>query len=94
MNLLMLAAITTSLMAIGEPPAEDDWLWEMFNGVSPERAAEVAASVAHHPLGGPENPVRADMPAGEQAYLARLRCADGRRPRFEREGSSETAPTE
>jgi hypothetical protein len=92
MNLLMLAAITASLAAAGEPPAEDDWLSEMFNGVSPERAAEVAASVAHHPLGSPENPVRADMPSGEQAYLSRLRCADGRRPRFEREGSFGDGP--
>lgn len=91
MNLLLLASVTASLMA-GAPPAEDDWLSEMFDGVSPERAAEVAASVAHHPLGSAENPVRADMPGGQQAYLARLRCADGRRPLFEREGSFGDGP--
>ncbi|MGZ8421236.1 MAG: hypothetical protein ACXWU3_17385, partial [Allosphingosinicella sp.] len=39
------------------------------------------------PLGSKQNPVRVEMPAGEQAYLARLRCGDGRAPQFERMGS-------
>jgi hypothetical protein len=40
-----------------------------------------------HPLGSQENPVRADMPGGQRAYLGRLRCADGNRPTYSRVGS-------
>ena len=50
------------------------------------QAAIVAA--AAHPLGTLENPVRVGGPEGEQAYLARLRCADGSSPRI---GSREDA---
>ena len=42
-----------------------------------ERA--VAAADAH-PLGTVKNPVRVGGPAGERAYIARLRCAGGARP--------------
>lgn len=40
-----------------------------------------------HPLGSEKNPVRADMPQGQRAYLNRLRCADGKRPTYERVGN-------
>jgi hypothetical protein len=46
-----------------------------------EMRALVAAADAH-PLGTIENPVRVGGPAGERAYLARLRCADGAAPRI------------
>jgi hypothetical protein len=36
--------------------------------------------------------VRVGGPAGERAYLARLRCEDGRYPEFEREGSAGIGP--
>jgi hypothetical protein len=39
---------------------------------------------ARHPLGSKQNPVRADMPQGQRAYLARLRCSNGSTPTFER----------
>jgi hypothetical protein len=39
-----------------------------------------AAAAAVHPLGTAENPVRVGGPEGERAYLARLRCANGRTP--------------
>ena len=42
------------------------------------RAAIEAANA--HPLGSLANPVRAAGPEGERAYLARLRCADGKTP--------------
>jgi hypothetical protein len=45
------------------------------------------AELEKHPLGGPANPVRVHAPAGERAYLARLRCDDGTAPSFERRGS-------
>jgi len=40
-------------------------------------------------LGSLANPVLADMPPGQQAYLRRLRCADGSTPDFSRNGSVE-----
>lgn len=42
----------------------------------------VIAAAAAFPLGSMENPVRVGGPAGERAYLARLRCADGGAPRL------------
>lgn len=41
--------------------------------------AQVAAAAAF-PLGTLANPVRVGGPAGERAYVARLRCADGKAP--------------
>ena len=48
--------------------------------------------VNKHPLGSEGNPVRCDMPAGERAYLNRLRCSDGRAPTYERSGSMGIGP--
>ncbi len=39
------------------------------------------------PLGSKDNPVRADGPAGQRAYLMRLRCDEGRQPTFYRAGN-------
>jgi hypothetical protein len=48
----------------------------------PEAEAEqIAAAAAAHPLGTVENPVRVGGPEGARDYIARLRCADGSRPR-------------
>ena len=38
-------------------------------------------------LGSESNPVLADMPPGQRAYLARLRCSDGQMPLASRIGS-------
>ena len=49
--------------------------------VDPEAEMKAAIAAADaHPLGSPANPVRAAGPDGERAYLARLRCSDGKRP--------------
>lgn len=40
-----------------------------------------------HRLGSKENPVRADMPAGQRAYLARLRCNNDAPPTWSRVGN-------
>lgn len=73
-------------MQAGDPFAD------MFGGVPEARAARVAASVASHPLGTEENPVRVNMPAGQRSYLGRLRCADGKTPTFHRLGSAGDGP--
>ena len=43
-------------------------------------------------LGSKENPVRCKMPAGERAYLNRLRCSDGKAPTYSRIGSFGVGP--
>lgn len=45
------------------------------------------AEADRHPLGSAQNPVRADSPVGQQAYLRRLRCSDGTTPKFRRDGN-------
>jgi hypothetical protein len=45
------------------------------------------AEAERHPLGSRQNPVRAEMPPGQRAYLARLRCSDGRAPEYVRTGN-------
>lgn len=40
-----------------------------------------------YPLGSKENPVRVEMPQGQMAYLASLRCTDGKPPQFKRIGN-------
>jgi hypothetical protein len=51
------------------------------------------AEINRHPLGEKANPVRADRPPGQRAYLARLRCPDGSVPvGIERVGSFGPGP--
>ena len=50
-------------------------------GPPPEEVARLVERARDLPLGTARNPVRVNMPAGEHAYIARLRCADGNRPR-------------
>ncbi len=40
-----------------------------------------------HALGTEKNPVRAEMPVGQRAYLDRLRCKNGTPPSYERVGN-------
>ncbi|HEV2867569.1 MAG TPA: hypothetical protein VGX37_13755 [Allosphingosinicella sp.] len=53
-------------------------------GLAPEEddLRDAIAAADAHPLGSVQNPVRVGGPAGERAYLARLRCADGSAPRI------------
>lgn len=44
------------------------------------------------PLGSAENPVRVNMPPGQRAYLSKLRCSDGKAPKFSRDGSAGLSP--
>jgi hypothetical protein len=45
------------------------------------------AAAEKQPLGSEKNPVRAEMPPGQRAYLNRLRCSDGNAPTYSRIGS-------
>jgi hypothetical protein len=72
--------------APARPPMTAEQREEFFRGGRPKPVVDEAA-VAKHPLGTIENPVRVDGPAGEHAYLGRLRCPDGSQAQFERTGS-------
>lgn len=56
-------------------------------GLKGKKLKAAIDKAATEPLGSDKNPVRADGPGGERAYLARLRCTDGSAPGFERRGN-------
>ena len=56
-------------------------------GLKGNKLAKAIAKAAANPLGSNENPVRADGPTGQRAYLSKLRCADGTAPAFQRRGN-------
>jgi hypothetical protein len=65
----------------------EDLLAQMGLGVSDAELERAVAAAAAHPLGTAANPVRVGGPEGERAYVARLRCADGSRPKIGRRGN-------
>lgn len=98
-RILSMAVLAVALAGPAAASAQDDdganVLGRMMAGRSAVEGAELKAAVAEagrHPLGSKENPVRTAMPAGERAYLARLRCTDGAAPSYERQGSGGGGP--
>jgi hypothetical protein len=83
-----IALIAASLALLGAQPA----LGQLFDGLKGKKLKTAIAAAQAHPLGTEKNPIRADMPPGERAYLARLRCADGNAPTFQRLGSAGIGP--
>lgn len=83
-NLLLAAALLAAPVAAQPPreqsPAPRDMLAQVGAGNSDQALADAIAATAAHPLGTVQNPIRVAGPEGERAYLARLRCADGRAP--------------
>lgn len=64
--------------ALGARTQTPDQLMARMNQASPEEEMRQLEEVANqHPLGTIANPIRVGGPEGEQAYLNRLRCADG-----------------
>jgi hypothetical protein len=72
------------------PEGSPEALMALLGGAPKQTRSD--AQIEEHPLGTAENPVRVGGPAGERAYLARLRCEDGRYPEFERAGSVGVGP--
>lgn len=73
------------------PSGSPEAIMAALGGGSP-RPTPSQAELDQHPHGSRENPVRVGGPGGERAYLARLRCEDGRYPEFERDGSVGVGP--
>lgn len=88
------ASILLTAPALAQPKAgdrtktPDQVLAELGMGVSDEELARAVAAASAFPLGTAENPVRVGGPEGERAYIARLRCADGSRPKVGQRGSA------
>jgi hypothetical protein len=61
-----------------QPPQQV--LAQMGEGSTDAELERAVAAASAFPLGSVQNPVRVGGPLGQQAYLARLRCADGSRP--------------
>ncbi len=97
---LVLAVVTLGACAsTGGSRAESaeagDVLAMLLSGQSATQGGALEAAIkkaSAHPLGSEKNPVRAEMPSGQRAYLQRLRCADGKAPRFSRIGSMGMEP--
>jgi hypothetical protein len=89
LGLLLLAGVPA---AAQETNAAAEMMQSLGGGLSGERLRAAIDKAAASPLGSRENPVRADIPQGERAYLARLRCTDGSRPGFQRVGSMGSGP--
>lgn len=73
----------------------DSVLAAMMRGESAmqgQALADALEKASAFPLGSKENPVRAEMPPGQRAYLNRLRCADNNRPTYNRRGSFGASP--
>ena len=81
------AALLAAAPAAAEPKPGDrtmtpeQLLRELGWGIDEDDVREAVEAAAAHPLGTAENPVRVGGPGGERAYIARLRCGDGSRPR-------------
>lgn len=85
----LFATPALAMQKLGErtiPP--EQILAELGLGVSDEELARAVTAAAAFPLGTRENPVRVGGPADERAYIARLTCADGARPKVGPRGSS------
>lgn len=94
-TLIIAFAATLSLAACAssEPPAQNNDFSILTGGrVSSAQVSRIAAQAAQFPLGSEGNPIRVNMPEGERAYLARLRCSDAAAPAFQRQGSAGPGP--
>ena len=63
-----------------------------MGGLKGKKLKKAIEQARQYPLGSERNPVRVEMPRGQRAYLAALRCADGATPSFERGGSTGVGP--
>ena len=88
---ILAAVLAVAGCASGQDSDSSDFL-AMMGGVGPAEAARIATRLADKPLGSAGNPVRAYMPEGQRAYLARMRCSNGRAPTFNRIGNMGPGP--
>lgn len=90
------AKLSTSLAADGQTMGEivpwGAWLLAMLMASAVPLPANDLSVDPAAPLGSRDNPVRADMPRGQQEFLLRLRCPEGDAPAYQRQGSVGPGP--
>jgi hypothetical protein len=98
-NLILTFAIILAIMpagAIAEPKiGQRTTAPAQIAPTGPDPEAEMRDAIAAaevHPLGSAANPVRSAGPEGERAYLARLRCANGKVPDIIPQGRGGAGP--
>lgn len=89
MKRLMLGAIFAFGVVASASSANDLFSMGGLTGSKLEMAIKKAEN---DPLGSDKNPVRVNMPVGQQKYLSRLRCGNGEPPKFHRGGSTGPGP--
>lgn len=85
MRIFFAIAVLVAVPALAQPPREElpasqELLDQVGQGSSDAELERAIAAASAHPLGTGANPVRVGGPEGAQAYLARLRCANGAAP--------------
>lgn len=93
--LLIGASLALAAPSLAQETDADKTEFLEFMGRKPEAEVTRIAAEADAkgiPLGARDNPVRVYDPAGEHAYLKRLRCSDGSRPMYGRDGSVGAGP--
>ncbi len=78
--LMIAAAAALPAPASAQQRTPRQTLEEMGLAPSAEQVRRAVERAAGEPLGSERNPVRVSSPAGQRAYMARLRCADGTPP--------------
>ncbi|MGB5483455.1 hypothetical protein [Parasphingorhabdus sp.] len=94
-ELVLGAALMSGLLLPATNAAARDPYASMMAGESALQGKELKKAIekaAEYPMGSAENPVRAEFPPGQRAYLNRLRCADGKPPAYSRAGNVGDGP--
>ncbi len=79
--ILAFALILSAAPALAQDSTPRQMMEEMGVAPSHQQVAQAVARARSQPLGTAANPVRVSGAAAEHAYIARLRCGDGSRPR-------------
>lgn len=88
-------ALAAAGLAVAAPAQAQDRIERMMAGESWLQGKDLEKAIEQadkHVLGSKENPVRVAQPAGQRRYLSRLRCSDGRAPKFYRAGNVGDGP--
>lgn len=75
-----------------KPNSSRDMMLSLGGGMKGKKLQKAIEKAEQSPLGTRENPVRENGPAGQRAYLSKLRCADGAKPAFDRAGNVGEGP--
>ncbi|MBO9499929.1 MAG: hypothetical protein J7483_10780 [Novosphingobium sp.] len=96
MRMALLAAVAALSIAAApaqtyeegkKPNGARDMMLSLGGGMKGKKLRTAIAKAEQYPLGSDKNPVRENGPAGQRAYLGKLRCEDGSAPAFDRAGN-------